>query len=171
MNAESDRFTEPPLQPSPAPLGPSIPPATEPKPDADERRELRRLRRVARKTLELSTADPIAVALVADLYAVGGDVADLAVEIVTNHSRATMSPLRALLRNGIDDQVELGIELSVGGRQRMRNYWRLLRSIGAASGELPASDVKAAMRIAQTVLALTDTQRGHLTAAADLARS
>lgn len=169
MNAESDRFAESLPHCPPAPLGPPL--ASEPKADNDERSVVRRLRRVARKTLELATADPTAVALVADLHGVGGDIADLAVEIVTNTSRSTMSPLRALLRTGSDDQVELGIELSAGGRQRMRTYWRLLRSIGAASGELPASDVKAAMRIAQTVLALDETQRGHLTAAVDLARS
>ena len=57
------------------------------------------------------------------------------------------------------DPVEAGIVAAALGRGRLRHVWKLFASIGTVSGDLPASDAKAAIAL---VHALVDGGVGDL---------
>lgn len=80
----------------------------------------------------------------------GTDVAELTVAVLS----ATQKDLRVLADATAvleADPVEAGVVAAAFGRSRLRHVWKLFAYAGVVSGDLPASDAKAAIALARAL--------------------
>ena len=120
-------------------------PASKPR-DRDRERERSLVRKTAAKFQELLGSSEDDRALLGGILAVAPTPHDLTVAILTANARDIQVAADTLTI--IDaDVVEAAVEAAALGRPRVKAVWQLLQRAGILAGDMPASDVKAAVAL------------------------
>ncbi len=110
------------------------------------------IRRAVRKTIEVIEADRQVAETAAELLGVdSGNTEAFVTAILTADRRSHLQPVTDIRRIRESDLFEMGIVTTALGRERMREIWKLLGHFSLVEGAMPASEPKAALKIASAV--------------------
>jgi hypothetical protein len=145
-------------------------PTTKPASAAKKGPDRAAIRRIAAKFEEINNASPVHVELLSAALGVENNVVELAVAVMAGGTNSLAGLTDTLALAEETNPYEAIIAAVALGRARLKNVWAVLAEMGAVTGAIPASDVKAGGRIAAAAAELDPTNITEIAAVLQLAK-
>lgn len=128
------------------------------------------VRRILVKAEELEKVEPRVRAIAAGILGCQDTVVELTSVIMTGDTRSLTQVASDLENVRTLAEMEAGLVVATLSKPRFRALWTLAAATGAELGKIPASDVKAALKLATAVRELDEIAVGEIESATALLR-
>jgi hypothetical protein len=144
-------FVAPLPEPQPSePVSVQDPPKGARRKSAGDSRQRALILRAARKTLEIHQTDALTKDLLSTILNTTKSADDLAYAAIIGGTKS-IQPAADALEILDADALEAGIHAAALGRSRLRAVWQIFKELDVVTGEVPASDAKAAIALVRAI--------------------